>query len=225
MKDDRALVVLSGGQDSTTVLGVAMKDKKYVEAVFFNYGQKHIAEMHAAQHIADRHDIFLTVIDLRSPFKNMRSSALITHTDTAKPHPILKDLPASFVPARNALFLTIAYGMAIEKEMGHVYTGVCQTDYSGYPDCRDDFVRMLNQTLNMGYASDIAIHTPLMHLTKAQTFLLAETVDMLDDVIRHSVTCYEGDIITRSAWGMGCGECPACKLRAKGWEEYSIMVA
>ena len=217
----KGLVVFSGGQDSTTCLGVALKECAKIEAVTFDYGQKHKAEIRAARLIAIEYSIPLTVIDLRPVLENMKSSALITHGDTAQKHPILKDLPASFVPVRNALFLTAAYGLAMERSCDIIYTGVCQTDYSGYPDCRDEFIKSLNETLNLGYQSGIEIRTPLMWLTKAETFQLATQVGILETVIEKTVTCYNGDIDTRHEWGRGCGKCPACNLRAKGWEEFA----
>jgi 7-cyano-7-deazaguanine synthase len=191
-----------------------------VMAVTFAYGQKHAVEMIAAKKIAKKYDIPLLVIDLKPVLSNMTSSALITHGDTTEKHPLLKDLPASFVPVRNALFLTVAYGLAMEHKCDLIYTGVCQTDYSGYPDCRDQFIKSLNEALDLGYQSGIAIVTPLMWLTKAQTFDLAEKVNILATVLEYSVTCYEGDTATVNPWGQGCGECPACKLRMKGWNEY-----
>jgi 7-cyano-7-deazaguanine synthase len=218
----KAIVVLSGGQDSTTCLGIALRNCESVEAIAFDYGQKHVIEIAAAQRICDQHDVRLTIIDLRPILQNMRSSALVTHGDTTEKHPILKDLPASFVPARNALFLTTAYGIAMEHGCDVIYTGVCQTDYSGYPDCRDEFIKSLNKTLNLGYQSEIGIITPLMFLTKAQTFQLAAEYGILGTVINESITCYEGDRVTKNVWGFGCGKCPACKLRAKGWDDYKL---
>lgn len=221
----KGLVVLSGGQDSVTCLGVALQECGEVEAITFNYGQKHAAELDAAVIICTRHIIPQTVIDLRPVLSHMQSSALITHGDTTEKHPILKDLPASFVPARNALFLTVAYGIAMEHGCDTIYAGMCETDYSGYPDCRDQFIQMLNETLDMGYQSGIHIKTPLMWLNKAATFKLAEDVGILGDVLQYSVTCYEGDVEHLNAWGFGCGECPACKLRAKGWNDYQKVQA
>lgn len=225
MEGLKGLVVLSGGQDSVTCLGVALQECGEVEAITFNYGQKHAAELDAANIICRRHIIPQTVIDLRPVLSHMQSSALITHGDTTQKHPILKDLPASFVPARNALFLTVAYGIAMEHGCDVIYAGMCETDYSGYPDCRAAFIRMLNEALDMGYESEIHIKTPLMWLNKAATFKLAEDVGILGDVLQYSVTCYEGDTEHLNAWGFGCGECPACKLRAKGWSDYQKVQA
>jgi len=216
----KGLVVLSGGQDSTTCLGVALDECIEVNAVTFEYGQKHEVEVLAARHIANKYHVPLLTINLKPILENMTSSALITHGDTTQPHPVLKGLPASFVPARNALFLTIAYGLAMEHKCGVIYAGMCETDYSGYPDCRHNFITMLNSTLDIGYESMIHIKTPLMFLNKAETFNLAKEVGVLDTVLQDTVTCYDGVVDKRWDWGRGCGECPACKLRAKGWEEY-----
>lgn len=216
----KGIVVLSGGQDSTTCLGVALRDCAEVIAVTYKYGQKHQIETLAAKVIAAKLLVPVTVIDLAPVLENMRSSALIHGGDTAKSHPYIKDLPASFVPVRNALFLTTAFGLAMENRCDAVYTGVCQTDYSGYPDCRFYFIVALNEALNDGYQQNIVIETPLMWLTKAETFELAQDVGVLDLVLSESVTCYNGDTDTRHDWGRGCGECPACQLRANGWEEF-----
>jgi 7-cyano-7-deazaguanine synthase len=216
----KSLVVLSGGQDSTTCLGVALKESEVVLAVSFDYGQKHAVELVAAENICKKYVIPQLVIDLKPVLKNMKSSALINHGDTTKPHEYLTDLPASFVPARNALFLTVAYGLAMEYHCAAIYAGMCETDYSGYPDCRHIFIEELNDALNTGYKSEIKIYTPLMWLNKADTFQLAKDVGVLDAVIDMTVTCYEGDVFTSNDWGLGCGICPACKLRAAGWEKF-----
>lgn len=223
-KRKRVLVVFSGGQDSTTCLGQALADSHEVIALSFVYGQKHATEIEAAKDIiaelsVEGFEIMHHIMDLEPVLGKMQSSALVNHGDVTQPHPLLPNLPASFVPVRNALFLTVAFGLAIEFGCDAIYTGVCQTDYSGYPDCRLEFVNALNFALNVGYASSIEIVTPLMHLTKAQTFKLAEDVGALDLVLEHSMTCYNGDQ-TSNPWGKGCGECPACELRLTGWNEY-----
>lgn len=215
----RALVVMSGGQDSTTCLGVALSTTKEVIGVTFAYGQKHKNEVDHAKFIAAKWAVEHLVIDLSPILQNMKSSALITHGDTTEPHKYLPNLPASFVPARNALFLTTAYGLAMEYDCQVIYAGMCETDYSGYPDCRDSFIKALNLALNLGYKSEIEIITPLMFLDKADTFLLAANTNMLDTVINDTMTCYDG-VADMHDWGMGCGECPACALRKKGWGEY-----
>jgi 7-cyano-7-deazaguanine synthase len=214
-----AIVVMSGGQDSVTCLGVALNECGTVEAVTFRYGQKHAVEVSAARDICIKHNIPYRVIDLSPILQNMQSSALVNGGDVNQEHKLLAGLPASFVPARNALFLTAAYGLALEAGATRIYTGVCQTDYSGYPDCREDFIRALNFALDVGYQSKIEIRTPLMHLDKAATFQLAWSMGCLETIIEETMTCYNGDT-TRNEWGKGCGECPACQLRAKGWDEY-----
>lgn len=220
---DSALVVMSGGQDSTTCLGVALHHHDKVNAVSFNYGQKHSIELVLAREICEKHNVPLQVIDIPA-LKLMKSSALVNHGDTSQEHSYLKGVPASFVPARNALFLTMAWGLAMEMGASYIYTGVCQTDFSGYPDCRDDFVQLLNEALIIGYNTTIAIRTPLMFMDKADTFELARRVGIYDDVIKLSHTCYNGNR-EPFVWGAGCGECPACKLRAKGYEEFTQRYA
>jgi 7-cyano-7-deazaguanine synthase len=215
----RALVVMSGGQDSVTCLGVALTECASVSAITFSYGQKHAVEIEVARSICTKHGIPHTVLDLSPILQNMTSSALINGGDVNAAHELLDGLPASFVPARNALFLTAAYGVALETGATRVYTGVCQTDYSGYPDCREEFIQALNHALNIGYQSEIEIRTPLMHLTKAETFALAWSLGCLETIINETMTCYNGDE-TMNEWGKGCGTCPACELRAKGWNEY-----
>lgn len=226
MKTYDAIVVFSGGQDSTTCLGTAiyMHGANKILAVAFDYGQKHRIELACAQGIAQKLGVDFQVVDVPA-LRLMESSGLVTGGDVSSGHDYLKDLPASFVPARNALFLTIAYGLAMEAKASRIYTGVCQTDYSGYPDCREEFIRALNVALDIGYQSTIHIMTPLMNLTKAETFELAASVGILDVVLADSHTCYNGDRDGIHPWGRGCGTCPACKLRAKGYAEYTAEPA
>jgi 7-cyano-7-deazaguanine synthase len=214
-----ALVVLSGGQDSVTCLGVAMASHDLVHCISFKYGQKHEIELECALNICNDRAISLKVVDL-SFLAQLVTSALTSDGDVNQPHEYKTNLPASFVPNRNALFLTVAHAYAQEVGASTIYTGVCQTDYSGYPDCRDEFIQALQYTLNSGYLTDIVIKTPLMFKTKAETFALADEYGILDSVIEDSHTCYNGNRDTLHAWGFGCGECCACKLRAKGWEEF-----
>lgn len=222
-KSDKALVVMSGGQDSTTCLGVALHNHDTVHAVSFNYGQKHAIELVVAKEICEKHGVPLQVIDVPM-LKLMKSSALVNHGDPSQKHAYLEGLPASFVPARNALFLTMAWGIAMELGVDYIYTGVCQTDFSGYPDCRDEFIQRFNEALIVGYNTTIGIRTPLMFLDKADTFRLAERVGILEDVLELSHTCYNGNR-EPFEWGAGCGECPACKLRMKGFEEFKNRYA
>ena len=220
-KGATALVVMSGGQDSTTCLGLAIHrhGADNVSAVIFDYGQKHAVEMLQAKLICDTYGVELITISLPI-LQHMKSSSLVTGGDTSTKHEYLDGVPSTFVPARNALFLTSAWGLAMEHKIEIIYTGVCQTDFSGYPDCRWEFIRALQDTLRIGYETDIAIVTPLMFLDKASTFELARRCDVLLDVVELSHTCYNGVRDVKHAWGYGCGECPACKLRLEGYAEF-----
>jgi 7-cyano-7-deazaguanine synthase len=215
-----AVVVLSGGQDSVTCLGIAREHHETVIAVSFRYGQKHATELAQAALLCERHGIEHIVVALDFLGELVTSALTTPDGDTTQPHAYKPGLPASFVPNRNALFLTVAHAIAQEKKACYVYTGVCQTDYSGYPDCREGFISALEEALNTGYETDIRIITPIMHLTKAETFGLADELGILDEVIEDSHTCYNGDREHRHDWGYGCGECPACVVRARGYAEY-----
>ncbi|AIM40615.1 7-cyano-7-deazaguanine synthase [Vibrio phage VpKK5] len=215
-----AVVVLSGGQDSVTCLGLALRCFEKVYAVGFEYGQKHSVELEQAKKICDAHSVPFELFGIPA-LAELNDSALIGEGgDVNQPHHRKPELPASFVPNRNALFLTIAHAYAQKVEADALVTGVCQTDYSGYPDCRLQFIQQLEMALNIGYNCNIKIMTPLMHLNKAQTFALAEECNFLDVVINESHTCYNGDRTTLREWGAGCGECPACKLREAGYVDY-----
>lgn len=216
------LVVLSGGQDSTTCLGIAKSCFDSVYAIAFDYGQKHVVELEQAVLIADKCNVPLAIHDIPS-LGILGDSALTTEGDVGVPHHRNSNLPASFVPNRNALFLTIAHAAAQKIGAGKIMTGVCQTDYSGYPDCREVFIKSLMHTLNLGYETNIEILTPLMHMTKAETFKMAESVGILETVIELSHTCYNGERGIVHEWGHGCGHCPACEIRAKGYEEFIGM--
>ena len=217
--DETAIVVLSGGQDSVTCLGWALKMFTTVHCISFKYGQKHAIELAQAQIVCDALGVSLAVHEIPS-LAILGDSALTTGGDVNQKHERHANLPASFVPNRNALFLTIAHAYAQKMGAKHLVTGVCETDYSGYPDCREIFITELQNTLNLGYQTDIQIRTPLMHLNKAQTFQLAEDVGVLQLVIDESHTCYNGDRVHHWDWGSGCGECPACKIRQNGFREY-----
>ena len=218
---EKAVVVFSGGQDSTTCLGWAQNRYGVVMAITFQYGQKHEREVKAASDICDLMGVHQTIVDL-SFLPGLVNSALTSFGNVNKQHPDNENLPASFVPNRNALFLTLAHAYAQKVKASAVVSGVCQTDYSGYPDCREGFVQTLGLALNAGSDTDIQIVTPLMHLTKAETFKMANDEDVLEFVLQHSVTCYNA-VGTRNVWGYGCGHCPACALRSKGWHEFKQM--
>jgi 7-cyano-7-deazaguanine synthase len=220
-KNYAAIVVMSGGQDSTTCLALATLHfgAPNVAAVSFKYGQRHEREISAAQKICAKAEVDHLVIEVPM-FDRITSSALVDHSaDINVSHRDREDVPASFVYGRNAIFLTQAFALALEYGAENVITGVCQTDSSGYSDCREDFVRALETALNTGYEADIKLVAPLMHLNKAETFALAEAAGALPDVINLTVTCYNGSEEPH-AWGAGCGECPACKLREKGYVQF-----
>ena len=218
----KALVIFSGGQDSTTCLGWAVNRYKSVEAITFNYGQNHSIEIEQSKIICDKYKIKQTIIDI-SFLNTLVDSALTSNGNVNSKHSRLKNLPASFVPNRNALFITLAHAYAQKIGAGDLIGGMCETDFSGYPDCRNIFLKHLELTLNIGSEASINIITPLMNLNKAQTFKLAEEEEILQDVINLSHTCYNGIRKVKYEWGYGCNSCPSCKLRRKGWEEYKLL--
>jgi 7-cyano-7-deazaguanine synthase len=219
----RALVVFSGGQDSTTCLGWAKNRYDDVDTLSFEYGQKHSIELRQAKKIAKmlntpNHTLSFDI------FTQLADSALLdinSTQDINASHHSKSDLPASFVPNRNAIFFTIAHAYAQKHGSTDIIIGINQTDYSGYPDCRIEFIKSLENSLNIGSQSSIEFKYPLMHLTKAETFALAKEEGVLDIVLEESHTCYNADRSTRHEWGYGCDNCPACILRKQGWEEYS----
>jgi 7-cyano-7-deazaguanine synthase len=215
----KGLVIFSGGQDSTTCLGWAINKYEKIECITFFYNQKHSIELEQAKKICEMYKVKQTLIDI-SFLTHLVDSALTSNGDVNKSHPRLKNLPASFVPNRNALFITLAHAYAQKIGAETLVGGMCETDFSGYPDCRNAFLLNLVRTLNDGSEADIMMSTPLMWMNKAQTFQLAKDVDFLETVIEHSHTCYNGDREHRHAWGYGCGECPACKLRKEGYEQF-----
>jgi 7-cyano-7-deazaguanine synthase len=216
---NKVVVIFSGGQDSTTCLFWALKRHDSVEAIFFNYGQSHLVELESARNICKRANVRLTEIDI-SFLNQIVDSALTSNGDVNKLNE--KGLPDSFVPNRNQLFITLAHAYAQKIGFNALVTGVCQTDYSGYPDCRKEFIKSIETSSNLGSDSKIEIITPLMYKTKADTFLLAEREGCLAEVVELSHTCYNGDRTTFHAWGYGCDKCPACTLRRKGYEEFLI---
>ena len=218
----KAVVIFSGGQDSTTCLFWAAKEfgADQICAITFFYGQKHVVEVKQSEQICRLYNIPQCIVDI-SFLNDIVESQLLKHGDVNALNE--KGLPSSFVPNRNQLFITMAHAYAQKLGAMYLVTGVCETDYSGYPDCRQEFVDAIEKTTNLGSESSIRILTPLMYLNKAQTFDLANSLGMLDDVIQYSHTCYNGIRDKRHEWGYGCGTCPACELRAKGWAEYLAM--
>lgn len=222
----KAIVIFSGGQDSTTLLYRAIQfyGADEVHAITFLYGQKHAVELECAKEICKKENVEHMVINV-SFLQSIVDSALTSHGNVNETN--AKGLPASFVPNRNALFITLAHAYAQKVGAEVLITGVCQTDYSGYPDCRRVFIDGIESVLNMGSMSTIVIETPLMNLTKAQTFGMAADLDRLEDVIEYSHTCYNGlrGRSNRHFWGYGCGSCPACELRKKGFNEYNYSIS
>ena len=214
-----AVVLFSGGQDSTTCLYWAKARFGTVLALAFDYGQRHAVELRQAQVIADLADVPLTVLAIRDLLEN--SALLSDDRPTDAVHPSAADLPASFVPGRNLLFLTLAGTFAYNRGHHDLVIGACETDYSGYPDCRRAFVESMQATLSLALApTAMHIHTPLMDRDKADTFRLAEELGVLEIVLEHSHTDYHGDRSERHPWGYGRLDNDASRLRAKGWDEY-----
>jgi 7-cyano-7-deazaguanine synthase len=211
MKKEKAIVVFSGGQDSTTCLFWALKQFDEVEAVTFDYNQRHRLEIEVAASIAKELGVPHTVLDMS--LLNQLAPNALTRSDIAIEQKE-GQLPSTFVDGRNLLFLSFAAVLAKQKGARHLVTGVCETDFSGYPDCRDIFIKSLNVTLNLAMDYQFVIHTPLMWLTKAQTWKLADELGAFEFVRTKTLTCYNGIIAD------GCGECPACVLRRRGLEEY-----
>lgn len=213
LKNEKAVVVFSGGQDSTTCLFWAMQEFKEVVAVTFNYNQRHSLEIDVAKGIAAELGIHHHVLDMS--LLNQLAPNALTRDDIEIEH---KDgeLPSTFVPGRNLLFLSFATILANQIGARHIVTGVCETDFSGYPDCRDAFVKSCNVTLNLALDQPFVIHTPLMWINKAETWKLADELAVLEFVREKTLTCYNGIIAE------GCGECPACELRKRGLDEYLL---
>jgi 7-cyano-7-deazaguanine synthase len=233
MSDDiqanTALVLFSGGQDSTTCLAWALQRFSRVETLGFDYGQRHAIELQCrdrllsgitslkpdlADRLGAKHTLAIPTLAEISDTALTRNVAIAMGED---------GLPNTFVPGRNLVFLTFAAALAYRRGIRHIVGGMCETDYSGYPDCRDDAIKALQSALNLGMAAQFELHTPLMWLSKASTWKLARDlggVGLVDLIREHSHTCYLGERGAQHAWGYGCGECPACALRAKGWHEY-----
>ena len=230
LDDGKALVLFSGGQDSTTCLAWALERFATVETVGFAYGQRHAIELTCREPVreamrrmtpawADRlgedHVIDLNVLGAVSESALTKEMA-IAMTD--------EGLPTTFVPGRNLVFLTFAAMVAYRRGAKHIVGGMCETDFSGYPDCRDDTIKAIQLALNLGMARHFVIHTPLMWIDKEATWRLARDLGgrKLIDLIREDThTCYLGDRGTKHEWGYGCGACPACKLRANGYGTYA----
>ena len=211
LKNDKALVVFSGGQDSTTCMFYAKENFKEVELVTFQYGQRHDLEIEVAENIAKEQGLKHHILDM-SLLSQLSPNALTDHNMEIENNE--DGIPNTFVPARNLLFLSFAGALAYQIGAKHIITGVCETDFSGYPDCRDSFIKSMNLSLNLSMDKDFVIHTPLMWLNKQETWALSDELGALDYVREHTLTCYNGVIAD------GCGECPACILRNQGLSQY-----
>jgi 7-cyano-7-deazaguanine synthase len=229
MADDGALVLFSGGQDSATCLAWALDRFGHVETLGFDYGQRHQVELACRATIRDGLPAVKAEWAARlGPDHTLGLAALGEVSDTALTRSVAiamtdQGLPNTFVPGRNLVFLTFAAALAYRRGLKHIVTGVCETDYSGYPDCRDDTIKALQVALNLGMEKRFVLHTPLMFIDKAETWRLAERLGgaALVELIRtESHSCYLGDRSQFHDWGHGCGTCPACELRAAGWRRY-----
>ena len=229
MHHRNALVLFSGGQDSTTCLALALSRYDRVETIAFYYGQRHAVELQArlrvlaeikaqfpqwAPRLGEDHLLDLAVLGQVSETSLTRDTAFAMEQT---------GLPNTFVPGRNLLFLTLAAALAYRRGLEVIVTGVCETDYSGYPDCRDDSMKAMQLALSLGMDKRFLIETPLMWIDKAETWQLAHQLGgqaLVDLIVEHTHTCYLGDRSHRQDWGYGCGACPACDLRAKGFARF-----
>ena len=227
MHDDKALVLFSGGQDSTTCLAWALERYAHVETVGFAYGQRHAVELECREPLrawlAERWPGRLGAdhtIDLVATLGGLGATALTSDTAIAMTG---EGLPNTFVPGRNLLFFTCAAALAWRRGLRRIVAGMCETDYSGYPDCRDDTIKAMQLALNLGMQRRFVLETPLMWRDKAATWALAAALgdEALVELVRISThSCYLGDRSRLHDWGYGCGSCPACELRAAGWQRW-----
>ena len=229
-----ALVLFSGGQDSTTCLALALSKYERVETIAFDYRQRHSVELEArlrvleqiklqfpqwAHKLGEDHLLDLAVLGQVSETSLTRDVAFKMESS---------GLPNTFVPGRNLLFLTLAAALAYRRDLQVMVTGVCETDFSGYPDCRDDTMKAMQLALSLGMDKRFVIDTPLMWIDKAATWQLAQSLGgerLVKLIVEHTHTCYLGDREHRHVWGYGCGQCPACELRARGWDRYRDVKA
>jgi 7-cyano-7-deazaguanine synthase len=224
-----ALVLFSGGQDSTTCLAWALARYSHVETVGFAYGQRHAVELDCrgpvrqglaamqdwGERLGDDH-----LVDLGASLAGIGATALTSDEDIRM---TAEGLPSTFVPGRNLVFLAYAGAIAYRRGLRRLVAGMCETDYSGYPDCRDDAVKAMQLALNLGMDRRFVVETPLMWVDKAATWGLAEELGgapLVELIVEHTHSCYLGDRTTRHDWGRGCGTCPACELRAAGWRRW-----
>jgi 7-cyano-7-deazaguanine synthase len=227
--DETALVLFSGGQDSTVCLAWALERFARVETIGFDYGQRHHAELGVRPRIRER------MVTLRPDWTGrlgedhmVKLDALAAMSETALTREVsieiaASGLPTTFVPGRNLVFFAFAGALAYRRGAKHLIGGMCETDFSGYPDCRDDTLKAMQLALNLGMDRRFVIHTPLMWIDKAATFALAHDIGgepLVDLLVEETHTCYLGDRTRRHDWGYGCGKCPACRLRAEGFAKW-----
>lgn len=227
--EEGALVLFSGGQDSTTTLAWALERFGRVETVGFDYGQRHRIELDC------RSSIRTALTDLKPGWAarlgedhvlGLEALGLVSETALTRATAIEMEasgLPNTFVPGRNIIFLTFAAALAYRRGLRHIVGGMCETDFSGYPDCRDDTIKALQVALNLGMDKRFVLHTPLMWIDKAETWRLAERLGgpaLVEAMVEKTHTCYLGERGARHDWGFGCGTCPACSLRAQGYARY-----
>ena len=230
MISEKAIVLFSGGQDSTTCLAWALDRFAAVETVAFDYGQRHRIELQCRETVAgelrqrfprwadrlgEAHLVDLGVLGQISETALTREMAIATSAN---------GLPTTFVPGRNLIFLAFAAAIAYRRDARHLVGGMCETDFSGYPDCRDDTIKAMQVALGLGMARPVTIHTPLMWIDKAATWRLAENLggkELIGILVEETHTCYLGDRRHKHAWGFGCGRCPACELRKNGYAKYA----
>lgn len=234
LRSQSALVLFSGGQDSTTCLAWALETFARVETIGFDYGQRHAVELEVRPRIREK----IAALDrgwagrlgddhlIPLPSLNALSETALTR-DVAF---ALEEtgLPTTFVPGRNLIFFAFAAALGYRRGHKHLVAGVCETDYSGYPDCRDDTMKAQQVALSLGLSSQVVVHTPLMWLDKCDTWAMAESMggqELVELIVRETHTCYLGDRDHRHDWGFGCGTCPACQLRAEGFRQWQTSKA
>ena len=226
---DAALVLFSGGQDSTVCLAWALERFARVETVGFDYAQRHRVELDVRERVRERIGAVRPLWgESLAGDHTVHSAALADLSESALPREVAiamgeSGLPTTFVPGRNHLFFTFAAALGYRRGIRHLVAGMCETDYSGYPDCRDDTIKCMQLALNLGMERRFLIHTPLMWIDKAQTFALAHKIGgdaFVDLLVEETHTCYRGQRSQRHAWGYGCGTCPACRLRADGFAKW-----
>jgi len=224
----RAVVLLSGGIDSTTTLAIAIAGGYATYALSFDYGQRHAVELKARPVILEKLRAAFPQWTARLgadhllPLDTLKAIGGSALTDAVTIEMGENGLPTTFVPGRNVMFLTAAAALGYRRGIATLVGGMCETDFSGYPDCRDETVQATARALSLGLARDVQVHTPLMWIDKAATWKLAEDLGgskLVDLIVAQTVTCYEGDP-TPHDWGHGCGQCPSCELRASGYEKY-----